>query len=432
MKDSYKKRVLILALFAGELMMKAGAEIYRVEDTVVRICKACGVDYAECFATTTGIIVSLDTADDDADMYTFIKRISGTSIDLTKISLLNQFSRIFTATDLSASDGFEQLRSIDSLKVFPLIIRMLGAMLVGAAMITFYSGGPLDIACAAVASLAAFLLSYAISKLQFPPFIRIFLSCTFSALLVLFLASAGLAIKVEPVLIAAVTIFMPGVSITNAARDLLSGDMQAGVARFVEALITAVAIAGGEGLMLQIGSLLKSPSLSTDSVIYPTPLFLLFGAITTLGFCLLFHAPIRQIPLIVIIGGIGQALYITAQDYGIIDIGSCFLGTCAVAILAECASRAGKDATTIFILPCIIPFVPGTTVFRTMESILNGEFSDAASYASEAILTAGAIAVSLILIASLTRLIMALAGKIAESRRVRAKKLNEAEKEEIE
>ena len=44
MINQFQKRILILAVRAGELMMKSGAEIYRVEDTITRICKAvsCG------------------------------------------------------------------------------------------------------------------------------------------------------------------------------------------------------------------------------------------------------------------------------------------------------------------------------------------------------------------------------------------------------
>ena len=45
MVNLFQKKVLILALYAGEIMMKSGAEIYRVEDTIQRICKACGINY---------------------------------------------------------------------------------------------------------------------------------------------------------------------------------------------------------------------------------------------------------------------------------------------------------------------------------------------------------------------------------------------------
>lgn len=36
-------------------MMKSGAEIYRVEDTITRICKAGRISYVDVFATPTGI-----------------------------------------------------------------------------------------------------------------------------------------------------------------------------------------------------------------------------------------------------------------------------------------------------------------------------------------------------------------------------------------
>lgn len=36
MVNIFQKKVLILAIYAGEIMMKNGAEVYRVEDTITR------------------------------------------------------------------------------------------------------------------------------------------------------------------------------------------------------------------------------------------------------------------------------------------------------------------------------------------------------------------------------------------------------------
>ena len=85
MINAYQKKILILAIYAGEIMMKNGAEIYRVEDTITRICKACGINYIEVFATPSGIFVSLDKGGDENDTQTYIKRIKGTGTDLNKI-----------------------------------------------------------------------------------------------------------------------------------------------------------------------------------------------------------------------------------------------------------------------------------------------------------------------------------------------------------
>ena len=130
MINQMQKKVLILALHAGELMMKSGAEIYRVEDTITRICNACKIPYVEVFATPTGIFLSLDEGSEDSDMHTFIKRIKGSSIDLEKISRINHFSREFTSTDLSIDSGLTILKEISNIKPYPLFLRIFGAALV--------------------------------------------------------------------------------------------------------------------------------------------------------------------------------------------------------------------------------------------------------------------------------------------------------------
>jgi len=45
------------------MMMTNGAEVYRVEETIERICLACGLKEVEVFATPTGIIASVDSGE---------------------------------------------------------------------------------------------------------------------------------------------------------------------------------------------------------------------------------------------------------------------------------------------------------------------------------------------------------------------------------
>ena len=252
MDKAYQKKVLILALYAGELMMKNGAEIYRVEDTIVRICKACRIPYVECFATGTGIFLSLDKGGADDDVYTFIKRIHSTSTDLMKISQINDFSRRFSSTDLSVEEGMDILRDIDQQKPYPKAIRFLGAGLVGLAFCFMFGGGWKECLLSLFVVLGTHFISGVIGRLQFNQFIRIFLSCSFATVASILLSYAIPGILISPMIIASVTIFLPGVSITNSARDLLSGQTLAGMAKATEAMIIAVAIAVGVGFVLQI------------------------------------------------------------------------------------------------------------------------------------------------------------------------------------
>lgn len=406
-----QKKVLILALLAGEIMMKSGAEIYRVEDTIVRICRACKIDYVECFATTTGIFLSLDTAGDENDMHTFIKRIKNAELDLDRISAVNTFSREFTTTDLSIEAGFEKLKAIRVSKGYSIWLKILGAIIVGAFFCPLFNGSFSDMFIAGGISGVSFLISEFIQRLGFPDFIRIFISCAGAAGMVLLAALLGAGESVTPVIIAATVIFLPGMAITNAARDFLSGDMLSGVARLTEALIAAIAISGGVSIGIRIWQVLGGEMYEDRASFFSPQWFLLFGFCATIGFCFLFNAPKKHIISVSFIGGIGTFLlsFLTI-NYGMIN--ASFIGACAIAILAEIFSRAGKDAATVFIIPGIIPFVPGSLLFKTMNSIMDADYENAASLGTQALLIAGSIAVALVLVATLTRLMMMIINRV--------------------
>ena len=54
-------------------------------------------------------------------------------------------------------------------------------------------------------------------------------------------------------IISSIMLLVPGLAITNAIRDTVAGDYVSGVARALEAVIVAVAIAAGIGFVLSIG-----------------------------------------------------------------------------------------------------------------------------------------------------------------------------------
>ena len=114
--QEYKKQTIKLALFLGELLVKNGAETYRVEDSVLRICKSRGYNHINCFSTPTVIIIS----DDKFDGLCFMKTIDSRGINLNKVSLLNNFSREFVnMVDPDIEEEIEKLHEIDKLKTYP-------------------------------------------------------------------------------------------------------------------------------------------------------------------------------------------------------------------------------------------------------------------------------------------------------------------------
>ena len=56
----FYQEILDICLLAGRLMIEGGSEMYRVEDTMLRIAKNAGVDDPRVFATPTCVFMSLD------------------------------------------------------------------------------------------------------------------------------------------------------------------------------------------------------------------------------------------------------------------------------------------------------------------------------------------------------------------------------------
>ncbi|MEG0919069.1 MAG: threonine/serine exporter family protein [Anaerovoracaceae bacterium] len=251
-----QKRALVLAVRAGEILMKNGAEIYRVEEVITRICHACEIPYVEVFATPTGIFTSIGTGGADGETETYIKAIKSRTTDLEKISKVNSFSRRFTTTVLSVEDGMKELTAIDNEKPFCLGLRLFGASFVAALFAMIFGGQWQDGLCAGVIGPLSYLLSLFLAKHDVSYFIQDFFCCALASLLALTAETLGLTGAHDHIIIGVLMIFVPGAAFTNSLRDFLSGDMLSGVARLTEALAIAISLAAGAGFVLKIwGSL---------------------------------------------------------------------------------------------------------------------------------------------------------------------------------
>ena len=252
MINPYQKKILLLAIHAGEIMLKNGAETSRVEDTITRICKACRIDRIETFATPTGIFISLDKGGENDDTQTFIKRIHGAYTDLNKISKINSFSREFTTTDLSVESGMEILKEIENEKPYPMPVRMLGAAMIASFFSVIFGGNMIDFCVALVDGVICYTLSCFLGRYPINPFIISFCCCGVAAFIALLAVSTVPGASYSSIIIGTLMIFVPGVAITNSIRDFLSGDMLSGVSRMMEAFLIAVSLAAGVGFIMKL------------------------------------------------------------------------------------------------------------------------------------------------------------------------------------
>lgn len=253
MIDTRQKKILLLAVRAGELLMKNGAETYRVEDTIERICKACKVPYVEVFATQTGIFVTIDSGKDDSDVFTYVKRINGgSSTDLKKVSELNKFSREFVSTDMTIEEGRQRLKEIKDIKPLSVPLQLIGAALISAFFCLLFEGSALDAVCSVFVGAASYALSLLLSKNSFNLFMKGFMCSALACLLSLLICAPFPQLHYPSMLIGVLMIYVPGGAITLSIRDFLAGHMVSGVAKMTEVFLIAISLATGAGIVLSI------------------------------------------------------------------------------------------------------------------------------------------------------------------------------------
>ena len=242
---SRQDKILDLATSAGCVLLESGAEVYRVEDTICRICYNFKMDSAESFCMPTGIFTS---ATYENKNYTKVIRIKKRSTDLAKIDMINQLSR--DAINLSVEEFEEKLNYIINFKHYSLKVDLLFAALGAFGFTLIFEGTLIEALCAFMIGFIIRYVSVVFDRKQINPFFSV---CTCSltlTLIALCLFKFNFINNYDNVIVGSIMLLVPGLAITNALRDTIAGDLVSGITRGAEAFLTAVAVALGSGMAM--------------------------------------------------------------------------------------------------------------------------------------------------------------------------------------
>ncbi|MCM8710451.1 threonine/serine exporter family protein [Clostridium sp. SYSU_GA19001] len=242
--------VINLASKAGQIILESGGETYRVEETIIRICNAYGLVSAESFVTPTVIMIS--ATDINGRIISHVKRIKTRTVDLEKISRVNDLSRNICPSNLSVDFVNEELRKISETPRYGIKTTLFFSA-VGASFFTLLFGGDLnDFIVSFFIGIIIKWLSILLNNININEFFTNALGGAIAAILALVSVELHLATNVDKIIIGSIMLLVPGLAITNAIRDTIAGDLIAGVSRGIEAFLIAIAIAVGSGIILKI------------------------------------------------------------------------------------------------------------------------------------------------------------------------------------
>ena len=387
--------ILKRAMNIGEMMLKSGSEVGRIEDTISRICRAYGAVRTDVLTITSSIIVTLETP--EGDNITHTRRITSRDYDMMKIEALNRLSRTVCETRMPVEEIDRQLAQIDKIRHLPWFVTLFAFLISASSFCVFFGGTWRDaiavlLPAAVIFGLEKLIGSWKVNKIVY----YLFASCIAGAISV-GVMHIGLGVEMDTIMIGAIMLLIPGMAITGAIEDLLIGDTISGLLRLCESLIAACAIAAGFAMATYLcggNAFAGTLGIELDPV-----MSLAMAVPASVGFALKFG---MKRPSRLIASALGGLLtwiaYLGVSHLGAEDFASCFIAAAVGGICSQLMARGLHAPSTVFLVPALIPLVPGRALYYTMSSILAAERERASYWASSTAVQALGIALGIVFV----------------------------------
>ncbi len=233
----------------GYLLLRHGAEIYRVEESLQRMCEGLGFHDVEVFAIPSYFTLSLTLH--DGTPYHSSKRSRSNRIHLDHLYELNCLVRHISNQEISLDEINQKIDDIKNQSLnFQLIL--IGYIVSAAMFCVFFGGGFQEMLVSAFIGFVLYYFIYLMEKLKINGIVRTILSSMVLATIAIVSHKLGLIENQQSIITGTLMLLVPGIAITNSLRDIIGGDFVSGLSRMIEAILIAASIAIGVGVMMMI------------------------------------------------------------------------------------------------------------------------------------------------------------------------------------
>ncbi|MEJ6347743.1 threonine/serine exporter family protein [Holzapfeliella sp. He02] len=396
MNKRYVDIVLNTCLMAGKIMIQSGSEMYRVEDTINHIAKNAGLKDPVVFSTPTGLFVGVNH-----HPIVQLTQVYVRTINLEKVHRVNRLSREFGARKITLNELHKGLHDIhENTPSFSHYLKVLSTALLSAVLMVLAVGqfNLSEFCLVPFAGMLAYLTNDLVNRYTNIKFLSQVVASMIVALFAVIMVRLSLAQNMDAMIVGGILPLVPGLAIMNSLRDLFAGHLLTGVARGMEALITAAAIGGGVATVLRffggIGTLSTSLYLTMPQQVLINIVFSFLG---TVGFAIVVDVPAKALPYCGFSGMLGWMVYWIGSNSGSGHLMAYLLGAFAVGILSIVFARTKKMPVIIFNIPAIVPLVPGVTAYQAVRQIVTGGIDEAMRLSFTVLMITGAIAVGFML-----------------------------------
>ena len=394
--------LLDLATDLGYELAMAGAETFRVEESISRCLAAYGIQ-SEVFAIPNYLVVSILT--EEGHPITRMRRIGHHGNDLDAVEKFSGLSRAFCNRKPEPNEGIQWFDIVrQNLRQYSMPMQYLGFFLGAGGFALFFGGNLTDALCAGICGMLVGLTNKFLDDRKANQFFRTIASSFLMAMLAYAMGAFGITKNADAVTIGALMILVPGLLFTNAMRDIIYGDTNSGVNRIVQVFLVAMAIALGTATAWSAASRLWGVPVSASGVEYGFFAQCLFSFIGCVGFAILFNVHGPGGLLCALGGALAWGVYLISLKNGCSEILAYFWSAFFSSLYSEIMARIRKYPAISYLVISIFPMIPGAGVYYTMNYAVRGEMELFASKGMFTAAIAGIMAVGILLGSTMFRM----------------------------
>lgn len=245
MAEYDSERILELALSAGHILLENGAEIFRVEETIDRICYHYNLQSGNAFVLSNGIFMTAGNRKENFFAKVQHIPVSGTHLD--KVAAVNQLSREIENGNYTLEEAEQQLELIREMPPKRKWVQILASGLGSASFCYLFGGGFVDSMTAFVSGLLLYIYVLQIS-VHLSKIVGNILGGALVTLFCSVMYRIGIGDQLNCMIIGSIMPLIPGVAFTNAIREMADSDYISGGVRMMDALLGFISIAIGVGM----------------------------------------------------------------------------------------------------------------------------------------------------------------------------------------
>lgn len=345
----------------GESMLISGAENYRIEDSLYRMCRSYGFVKYDVFVIPSNIQITVET--ENGDIITQVRHIENADIDFDQLDYMNNLCRYVCSHTPDEEELQKKYQEVKNRPPLHPAAKYFAGIMGGTGFAVFFGCNFKDAIVAVIVSLMIVVVGKWLEKREGNLFVYNTILSFLSEVIIVLSVRNGFADHPERIMIGIVMLLISGLSTTNGIREILQKDYISGFINIMNSILGAAGIAVGTALaMLMLNDFSAEGFILNHSI----PIQLVSCTIACVGFAFWFQIRGKQ----VIYSGIGA--FITWSIYLIVfEIEpSNFLATLIAAIFvaayAFVMSRINKAPSTIFLTASVFPLIPGPNLYYMM------------------------------------------------------------------